>query len=230
MPKAPKVKAAARMDAKRRRKPNAISYSTYIYKVLKQVHPDTGISRKGMQVIDDFCWDMFNKLSEQAYVLAELNKKSTVTAREVQTAVRLVLPGELSKHARSEGTKAVTKFESAGGGSQSSRAGLQFPAGRLKTAMKKKLRCRLGKAAPVYLGAVIEYLTAEVLELAGNASRDNKRVRITPRHIFLAIYNDEELNRLCKDVCFVYGGVMPYIHMVLLPPKFPSQSSSQEDY
>ena len=85
----------------------------YIYKVLKQVHPDTGISSKAMGIMNSFINDLFEKIATEASKLSRYNKKPTITSREIQTAVRLVLPGELAKHAVSEGTKAVTKFTSA---------------------------------------------------------------------------------------------------------------------
>ena len=89
------------------------SYSSYIYKVLKQVHPETGISKKGMAVMNSFINDIFERIASEAGKLARYNGKSTLTSREIQTAVRLSLPGELAKHAVSEGTKAVTKYTSA---------------------------------------------------------------------------------------------------------------------
>merc|ERR1719478_912399 len=95
---------------KNKKKPKAETYKIYIYKVLKQVHPDTGISSKAMSIMNSFISDMFDKISTEACRLALYNKKPTITAREIQTSVRLVLPGELAKHAVSEGTKAVTKF------------------------------------------------------------------------------------------------------------------------
>jgi histone H2B len=81
--------------------------------VLKQVHPDTGISSKAMSIMNSFINDIFEKTATEASRLARYNKKPTITSREIQTAVRLILPGELAKHAVSEGTKAVTKFTSA---------------------------------------------------------------------------------------------------------------------
>eukprot|EP00798_Chlamydomonas_sp_ICE-L_P028150 gene28150-biopygen32107 len=104
--------------------------------------------------------------------------------------------------------------------SRSSKAGLQFPVGRVARYLKKgKYAERVGAGAPVYLAAVLEYLCAEVLELAGNAARDNKKTRIIPRHVQLAIRNDEELSKLLGSVTIANGGVLPNIHSVLLPKK-----------
>ena len=104
--------------------------------------------------------------------------------------------------------------------SRSARAGLQFPVGRVARYMRRQnMAARLGGGAPVYLAAVLEYLCAEILELAGNAARDNKRRRIIPRHLQLAVRNDEELNILLGNVTIASGGVLPNIHQVLLPKK-----------
>merc|ERR1712098_763673 len=86
------------------------SYAIYIYKVLKQVHPDTGVSSKAMSIMNSFVNDLFERIAAEASRLAHYSKKSTLSSREIQTAVRLLLPGELAKHAISEGTKAVTKY------------------------------------------------------------------------------------------------------------------------
>ena len=88
------------------------SYSSYIYKVLKQVHPETGISKRGMSIMNSFINDIFERIAVEASRLARYNEKATLSSREIQTSVRLTLPGELAKHAVSEGTKAVTKFTS----------------------------------------------------------------------------------------------------------------------
>ncbi len=104
--------------------------------------------------------------------------------------------------------------------SRSSRAGLQFPVGRISRFLRRgRYASRVGGGAPVYLAAVLEYLCAEILELAGNAARDNKRTRIIPRHIQLAVRNDEELNKLLSNVTIASGGVLPNIHQTLLPKK-----------
>ncbi len=103
---------------------------------------------------------------------------------------------------------------------RSSRAGLQFPVGRVHRLLRKgNYAEHVGAGAPVYLAAVLEYLTAEILELAGNAARDNKKTRIIPRHLQLAVRNDEELNKLLGRVTIAQGGVLPNIQAVLLPKK-----------
>jgi histone H2B len=126
--KAPAAPAAAKAPAKKTaapagKKPAAAkggkrkasrkeTYSSYIYKVLKQVHPDTGISNKAMLILNSFVNDIFERIAGEASKLATYNKRSTISSREIQTSVRLILPGELAKHAVSEGTKAVTKYTS----------------------------------------------------------------------------------------------------------------------
>jgi histone H2B len=107
--KKPKVDAG-----KKKKKSRKESYSSYIYKVLRQVHPDVGISNKAMSILNSFVNDIFGRIAGEASKLAAYNKKSTISSREIQTAVRLLLPGELAKHAVSEGTKAVTKYTSSG--------------------------------------------------------------------------------------------------------------------
>ena len=112
--------------------------------------------------------------------------------------------------------------------SRSAKAGLQFPVGRIARFLKQgRYAERIGAGAPVYMAAVMEYLAAEVLELAGNAARDNKKTRIVPRHIQLAVRNDEELNKLMSNTTIANGGVLPNIHVFLLPNKKGAAGSSQ---
>ena len=135
-----------------------------------------------------------------------------LSAKEVYYHIRM--------SGRGKGGKAKGKAKS-----RSSRAGLQFPVGRIHRLLRKgNYGERIGAGAPVYLAAVMEYLAAEVLELAGNAARDNKKTRIIPRHLQLAIRNDEELNKLLSGVTIAQGGVLPNIQAVLLPKK--SQKAS----
>jgi len=123
------------------------------------------------------------------------------------------MPGSAQK--KSERTAPINR---------SFRAGVVFPVGRMNRRLHKgKYAKRISQGTPVYLAAVLEYLTAEVLELAGNAARAHNRIRITPRYITLAVRGDEELNELLANVTIAEGGVVPNIQSVLLPKKHQKQ-------
>lgn len=96
----------------KRRRTRKETYGRYIYRVLKQVHPDVGVSTKAMSIMNSFVNDLFERVASEASRLCQHNKTKTISSREIQTSVRLLLPGELAKHAVSEGTKAVTKYTS----------------------------------------------------------------------------------------------------------------------
>lgn len=114
--------------------------------------------------------------------------------------------------------------------SRSQKAGLQFPVGRISRFMKQgRYAERIGAGAPVYLAAVLEYLAAEVLELAGNAAKDYKKTRIVPRHIQLAVRNDEELNKLLANTTIASAGVTPFIHGSLLPEGIKEKDGETQD-
>ncbi|KAJ1352028.1 hypothetical protein KIN20_008215 [Parelaphostrongylus tenuis] len=108
--KAAKSQNVSRAGDKKKKHRRKESYSVYIYRVLKLVHPDTGVSTKAMSIMNSFVNDVFDRIASEASRLAHYNKRSTISSREIQTAVRLILPGELAKHAVSEGTKAVNKY------------------------------------------------------------------------------------------------------------------------
>ncbi|XP_051852624.1 uncharacterized protein LOC127561415 [Antechinus flavipes] len=153
-------------------------------------------------------------LFEDTNLCAIHAKRVTIMPKDIQLARRI--RGERGGKARA---KAKTR---------SSRAGLQFPVGRVHRLLRKgNYSERVGAGAPVYLAAVLEYLTAEILELAGNAARDNKKTRIIPRHLQLAIRNDEELNKLLGKVTIAQGGVLPNIQAVLLPKKTESHHKAK---
>ena len=119
-----------------------------------------------------------------------------------------------------KGAKGARGKKAAGSKTKSAKAGLTFPVGRIGRFLKKgRFAKRVGAGAPVYMAAVLEYVVAELLELSGNAAKDNKKTRIIPRHIQLAVRNDEELSKLLGSVTVASGGVLPNIHAVLLPKK-----------
>lgn len=217
------------------------NFNVYVYKVLKQVHPDTGISGDAKACMVNLVKINVAKIMNAANQLVLRSGVRTISSRDIQSAVRIVLPGELAKHAVSEGTKAVTKYNASKGDSKkgdgkpiqkSVRAGLTFNVTRIeKLMMLESTTARKSAGAAVYLTAVAECLAAEVLELSGNSARDNKRIRITARNIKLAILNDEELNRLYFDTV-IAGGVVPRIESALLlhakedKPKRPKKTTS----
>lgn len=181
----------------------------------------------GMRVIDSLTREVFEKITDEAIKVTNMIAKNTLDSRAIQTGVRLILPGELAKHAVSEGTKAVTKA-CASNKYNSMGAGLQFPVGHIRVVLRERARgLRVGRGAPIYLAAVMEYMVAEVLELSGNASRDNQKVRIIPRHVMLAVHNDVELCSFHKGT-IPQGGVMPHINAAMLP-KSKSGAKFDED-
>ena len=166
--------------------------------------------------------------------LAGIRTETSILSRHTQTLFhfRLVVRRLelLIMSGRGKGKAKGTKSKS-----RSSRAGLQFPVGRIHRLLRKgNYAERVGAGAPVYLAAVLEYLSAEILELAGNAARDNKKSRIIPRHLQLAVRNDEELNKLLAGVTIAQGGVLPNIQAVLLPKKTDKKagktSSQSQEY
>lgn len=215
MPKTPKTRKTPKNPQ------DLYNFKIYIRKVLKQVHPDTEILGVALDEINFLVHDIANRIIKEAIRLLKSEGRKTLSSREVQSAVRIVLPGELAKHAQSEGIKAIYKYTQVQTGNnkdRSKRAGLVFPIARTENIIREhNYKMNIGEGAPVYLAAVLEYIAAELCELSGNVARDKKRTRIRPREIFLAIMNDIELSVLFKKTELPGVGVLPYIHLKLLP-------------
>lgn len=220
--KAETTKAPAPKHKTRRAKTDDPNFRKYIYSVLKAVAPDTGISGDAHHELNLITLYLLKKFVNAANHVVAYSKKKTISSRDIQTSVRLILPGELAKHAITEGTKAVTKFfsnDETGPTKRAKnvRAGLSFSVPRVSKVIRVwGIRTRNGAGAAVYLTGVVEYLIAEILEIASQVARDHKKKRITPRHIKLAVLLDSELNRLFRDT-ILPGGVVPFIHEFLLP-------------
>ena len=194
------------------------NFEVYIKKVLKQVHPDTKIRQTTVSLINFMINKIGDSIIQQSNHLihpvhyknisSHADEKSTIGSREIQTSTKLILPGELVKHAVSQGTKAVTKFTSLSTHtSKSDRAGLKFSVARCKEMIEKK-SSRVSETAGVYLAGVLEYLTAEILELAGNACKDERKKVITPYHVKKVVENDQELLILIFEQNILLPGTM----------------------
>lgn len=199
---------------------DAVVFDRYIMRVMKQVHPDTGMSSSSMDTVNNLTRYVLRRVIT---TIMRTKSKETVTSRDVEMAVKMVLPGELAKHGVSEGTKAVTKFNNRIDRDNKAHrrekyAGLQFSVSRVENVMRTMGLKRISSGAPVYLAGAVEYLVAEILELGGNAARDHKHKRLARKYVMLAIQNDDELQCLFAPAV-IGGGVIPHIHSAILPKK-----------
>jgi len=173
-----------------------------------------------MAVMNSLLYNILDDVIDESRILIEKSGIRSLSSREIQTAVRLNFPGELAKHAVSEGTKAVTKYnayenDDGAGKTKEEKAGLSFGIGPIQKILKEKLRYNVHILASVYMAASLEYICAELLELSGNCARDLKVKRIIPSHIGFAIRGDEDLDKLFPGTV-AGAGVVPHIHHSLV--------------
>lgn len=219
----------------------APSFKTYIYKVLKVVHPGISISGDAIGQLDEYVKTMAMKLSEGARHACLRAGKSTVGAAEIELATNLYFPKELATHASKNANDACVKFREGKESSESSKgkkktkdgqvssvrrevqAGLSFSVALAEKYIREfgTSELNVSKNASIVLASTLEYITAEIIELAGNLTKDHKKVTILIRYVFLAISNDEELQALSRSmgIEFVGSGVVPHIHDSLKPTK-----------
>jgi histone H2A len=184
-------------------------------KVLKQVHPKMTTEKGAKSAICQAVYWCAENVVSTAFTHLRCGK-ATVTARELQSAIRLLFPTELAKFAIAEGTKAVMRFQASRSApfvlktALTTQAGLLVPPSLLRPLLSCRFK-RVAKPSTVFLAALVQYLMAEILELSGNTAKNQKKKksRISPRHVFLAATSDEELGTLFKRAVFVAGGVMP---------------------
>jgi histone H2A len=211
-----------------------IRFDSFIFKLLKTVHPDHGISRDALATINNLVKIIIKDLVAVTNLLLLSSSKTTLSSKEIRYAVNIVFHDYLAKAAIANGEGAVKiynegKFQRSKTltGSQEGKkrkpiakreiAKLNFPVTRVQHAMMMvSTVSRKSETSAVYMAAVLEYIAGELLKLAGNLAREQKKVRITTRHLKLIILNDEELNHLFRRV-ELSGGVAPNIHARLLP-------------
>jgi len=196
---------------KRTKKRSYNSFNNYTYLVLKQVHPDTSIAKSVNDRLSMYIRFAASKIARTAILINKTSK--TVTSREIQAAIRAIFPRELAKHAVSDGTKAITSFINEDSGSHAVRAGIKFPPSRFDKIIRESGGSRVGKTAGVYLAAVMEYLIVEILDLAGNAARDRKKVTITMKDVATVLQNDYELYELTKKFKIRFEGINTVEHI-----------------
>jgi histone H3/H4 len=200
------------------------NFNTAIKKICNQVHPDAQLAANTKSNLNNALIVVAKTIVTKAKNIVDAKDHQTITSRDIQAAVRFVFPGELANHAVVEATKAVTRYNSTDSGSKdskvsaASRAGLAIPPYATKEFFDGY---RSNPTSKVYLAAVLEYLTAELLELAGNCATDDKKVKITPRHLLYAIDNDEECKLLFEriNVDIIGGGVTEFLPSSFLPEK-----------
>ncbi|AEA07236.1 histone H2B/H2A fusion protein [Lausannevirus] len=195
-----------------RKKPSKdVNFQVGIRRVLAQVHPDQSIKGEALRQLDSIAVYLGKKIAHDAAVIVGTESK-TINGRAVLLATRALFDGELAKHAHALAGKAVTHYEAAGdkGDSRSAKAHLQLSVSRAERLIREHGGCgyRVSATAGVVLAAALEYIIAEIIELAGNASRDSKKVRISIKHVQLAVQNDADLFRLLGKGVFSAGGVL----------------------
>eukprot|EP01084_Bolivina_argentea_P138996 244570_1 len=186
------------------------TFHAYIYKVLKQVYPTLSITMLAMKVMNSLIEDMFNRIASEASHLLKISKTNTLDTRCIETATRLVLIGNLRTHGQIEARKSVNKYNAAINNTddiqlkkqrRSKKAGLSFPVGKIARHLKEgQYANRIGGLASIYFTSILEYITVEIIEVSGNICKDNKKQRILPKHICIAIKKDDELKKLFNEI------------------------------
>ena len=200
-------------------------FETYISKVLKQVTDNNGITSNSKQQLNSALCVVARNITLVVTRLTEIAKKKTISEKEISNAVKVMFTGDLAENSIREGVKSVEKFntESSTGSSRQGKAGIIFPPAITEKFLRNfgYSKVMVTSTAPVFLAAVLEYLTAEILILASKSALNNKRIRLTIRDLQLSVGEDPELSTLFRklNMSFLGGGVVPYIHPCLINKK-----------
>ena len=198
-------------------------FETFISKVLKQVSSSSGITSNAKQQLNSALIILSKKISSIVVNLTEISKKKTISEKEVINALSIIINGDLLSKSIYEGKKALSNFndlEKTKGSSRQNKAGIIFPPSIMEKFLRNfgNSKLMVTSTAPIFFAAAIEYITAEILDLASISSKDFKRVRITIRDLELAIRNDEELDSLFTklNISFLGGGVLKNIKKLVI--------------
>jgi histone H2A len=200
-------------------------FETYISKVLKQTTENCGITGNAKQQLNSFLCIFCKYISNIINRLTIIGKKKTISEKEIINALHVVLTGELLSNSLNEGEKSIISFKNNVNtkGSRQNKSNIIFPPSIVEKFLRNfgTSKLMITSLAPVFLAAVLEYITYEIIDLASITAKDNKRVRITIRDLEVVIRCDVELNKLFNklNASFLGGGVLPFIHSSLLNKK-----------
>ena len=197
-------------------------FETYISKVLKQIAPKNGITSNAKQQLNSFLCIFLKKIAFTVSELTSLAKKKTISNKEIENVLKIILFGELLNCCIKEGRKASEMYLSQDNikGSRQNRANIIFSPSIVEKFLRNS-KLMVSNRSPIYLAAVLEFITYEILDISIGICKQHKRIRLTIRDLELAVRNDIELNVLFKklNISFLGGGVVPFIHSSLLNKK-----------
>jgi len=198
-------------------------FETYISKVLKQISASNGITNNAKQQLNSILCHITKHISMLTVKLTLAGKKKTISLKEVENSLTLVLSGKLLENSFKEGRKScdnISNNEKNINSSRQNKAGIIFPPSLVEKFLRDfgSSNIMIGSLSPIFLASVLEYICFEILDLSVNYCKENKHVRITIRDLELSVRNDIELNDLFVklNMSFLGGGVLPYIHASLL--------------
>ena len=203
-------------------------FEAFISKVLKQVSNNSGITLNAKQQLNSFLCILAKYISKIAFELTIYGKKKTISDKEISNAIKIIISGCLLKNSILEGEKAINVFKNnINKGSRQNKAGIIFAPSIAEKFLRNfgYSKIMITSSAPIYLSAVLEYLTYEILDLSLNNCNENKRSRIIIRDMEVSIRNDEEFDKLFRklNISFLGGGVIPFIHPSLFNKKIKKQ-------